>query len=77
MSGDDKMKTYRGIVKGNTIVLEQTPDLPVECPAEVAITPLVHPPREQELVRRQVERLAHPHKGGTLRYRRREELYAR
>ena len=27
------MKVYRGIVKGNTILLKETPDLPDECPA--------------------------------------------
>lgn len=71
------MRTYRGIVKGNTIVLEQAPDLPEECPAEIAITPLTHPTREEYVVRHQRALLTHPHKGGALRYRRREELYAR
>jgi len=71
------MTTYRGIVKGNTIVLERAPNLPDACQADIAITPLTHPAHEDALVERQRARLAHPHKGGALRYRRREEIYGR
>ena len=37
------MKVYRGIVKGNTILLEEKPDLPDECPALVEIKPVGQP----------------------------------
>lgn len=71
------MKTYNGIVKGNTIVLDEKPDLPDECPALLEIMPLDQAARDKEITRRQIELLKHPHKGGKLRYRRREELYDR
>jgi hypothetical protein len=34
------MKVYKGIVKGNTILLEEKADLPDGCPALVEIKPL-------------------------------------
>ena len=71
------MKTYKGIVKGNTIVLDETPDLPDECQALVEIRPLDQAARDEEIARRQIELLKNPHKGGKLLYRRREELYDR
>ncbi len=71
------MKAYKGIVKGNTIVLEKAPNLPDECPALVGITPLDQDARDEEITRHQLELLKHPHKGGKLLYRRREELYDR
>ena len=70
------MKTYRGIVKGNTVILEETPDLPDECQALVEIKPF-DKARDKEIARRQIELLKNPHKGGKLLYRRREELYDR
>lgn len=71
-----EMKVYRGIVKGNTILLEEKPDLPDECQALVEIKPLDRA-RDEEIARRQIELLRKPHKGGKLLYRRREELYDR
>ena len=70
------MKTYRGIVKGNTVILEEKPDLPDECQALVEIKPLDRA-RDKEAARQQIELLKNPHKGGRLLYRRREELYDR
>ncbi len=70
------MKVYKGIVRGNTIVLEEKPDLPDGCPALVEIKPLSQA-RDEEITRRQIELLKNPHKGGKLLYRRREELYDR
>ena len=58
------MKTYRGIVKGNTVVLEEKPDLPDECPALVEIKPLDQASRDEEIARRQIELLKNPRKGG-------------
>jgi len=70
------VKVYKGIVKGNTIVLEEKPDLPDGCPALVEIKPLDQT-WDEEIARRQIELLMNPHKGGRLLYRRREELYDR
>jgi hypothetical protein len=70
------MKVYKGIVKGNTVILEEKPDLPDECPALVEIKPLDQA-RDEEISRRQIALLRNPHKGGKLLYRRREELYDR
>jgi hypothetical protein len=70
------MKVYKGIVKGNTIILEEKPDLPDETPALVEIKP-IDQAREEGIVRRQIALLRNPHKGGKLLYRRREELYDR
>ena len=70
------MKVYKGIVKGNTVVLEEKPDLPDECPALVEIKRLDEA-REGEIARRQIALLKNPHKGRKLLYRRREELYDR
>ncbi|MEW6245302.1 MAG: hypothetical protein AB1555_01170 [Nitrospirota bacterium] len=69
------MKTYKGVVKGNTVVLDEKPDLPAECPALVEIKPLDQATRDEEITRHQLELLKRPHKGGKLLYRRREELY--
>jgi len=71
------MNTYRGIVKGKTIVLEQKPDLPEDCPAWVEITPLEPVMRDDDMVQRHLDMMAHPHPGGQLLYHRREELYER
>ena len=70
------MKLYKGIVKGNTVILEENTDLPDECPALVEIKPLDRT-RDEEIARRQIALLKNPHKGGKLLYRRREELYDR
>lgn len=70
------MKVYRGIVKGNTVILEEKPDLPDECPAPVEIKRLDEA-REEKIARRQVALLKNPHNGGKLLYRRREERYDR
>lgn len=70
------MKIYKGIVKGNTVVLEEKPDLPDECPALVEIKPL-DKARDEEIARQHIELLRNPHKGGKLLYRRREDLYDR
>ena len=34
------MKGYKGIVKGNTVILEEKPDLPDECRALLEIKPV-------------------------------------
>ncbi len=70
------MKIYKGIVRGNTVILDEKPDLPDECPALVEIKPL-DKARDEEIARQHIELLRNPHKGGKLLYRRREELYDR
>ena len=70
------MKVYRGIVKGNTILLEEKPDLPDECPALVEIKPLDRS-RDEEIARQHIELLKNPHNGGRLLYKKRDELYER
>ena len=70
------MKIYKGIVKGNTVILEEKPDLPDECPALVEIKP-IDQARDEEISRRQIALLKNFHKGGKLLYRRREEFYDR
>lgn len=70
------MKLYKGIVRGNTVILEERPDLPDDCPALVEIKPLDET-RDEEIARQQIELLKNPYKGGKLLYRCREELYSR
>jgi hypothetical protein len=70
------MKTYKGIIKGNTIILDETPDLPRETEAIVSIK-VIDSIREEEIIKKQLEQLRNPHHGGKLLYKRREELYDR
>ncbi len=70
------MKAYKGVVKGNTIVLEEKPDLPDECQALVEIKPL-NPARDEEIARQQIELLRKAPRVGRLLYKKREELHER
>ena len=70
------MKSYRGIVRGNTVVLERRPDLPDECPAMVQIRPLDQA-RDEEIAQAQLELLRKARRVGGLRYTKREELHER
>ena len=70
------MKVYKGIVKGNTVILEEKPDLPDECPALVEIKPL-DKTRDAELARQHIELLRKAPRVGKLIYKKREELYER
>lgn len=70
------MKTYRGVVKGNTVILEESPGLPDECPALVEIKPLDQA-REEEITRQQLELLHNAPRVGKMLYKKREELYER
>jgi hypothetical protein len=71
------MKTYRGIVKGNTVVLDEKPDLPDECPALVEIKPLDQAARDEEIAQRQIELMRKAPRVGKLLYKKRDELYER
>ncbi|MEX0806080.1 MAG: hypothetical protein WD688_22590 [Candidatus Binatia bacterium] len=68
------MKVYRGIVKGNTILLEEKPDLPDECPALVEIKP-IDEARDREIARRHIALLKKAPRVGKSLYKKREELY--
>lgn len=70
------MRLYKGIVKGNTIVLEEKPELPENCPALVEIKPLDRT-RDEEIARQQLELLHNAPRVGKLLYKKREELYER
>lgn len=70
------MKTYRGIVKGNTVILDEKPDLPDECPALVEIKPLDRA-RDEEIARRHIDLLRKAPRVGRLLYKKRDDLYER
>lgn len=69
------MKTYRGIVKGNTVILEQEPEVQEGTEAIVLIQTTEED--EQEIVQRQKALLKRGFAMGKLRYKKREELYER
>jgi len=71
-----EMKIYKGIVKGNTILLEEKPDLPDDCQALVEIKPLDRA-RDEEIARQQIELLRKAPKVGKLLYKKREDIYER
>jgi hypothetical protein len=70
------MKVYKGIVKGNTVILEETPDLPDETPALVEIKPL-DKARDEEIARQQIALLKKAPRVGKLLYKKREDIYDR
>jgi hypothetical protein len=67
---------YKGFLKGNTVILEEKPDLPDECPVLVEIKPL-DKTRDEEIARRHLELLRKAPRVGKLLYKKREELYER
>jgi hypothetical protein len=69
------MKTYRGIVKGNTVILEQDPDVQEGTEALVLIQATED--EEQEILQRQKAMLDKGFAMGKVRYKKREELYER
>jgi hypothetical protein len=69
------MKLYKGVVKGNTVILEQKPDVQEGTEALVVIQATED--QEQEIVRRQKAMLAKGFAMGKLLYKKREELYER
>jgi hypothetical protein len=70
------MRVYKGVVRGNTIVLEEKPDLPDDCQALVEIRPL-DLARDEEIAQQQLELLRKAPRVGKLLYHKREELYER
>ena len=75
VTGEANMKVYKGIVKGNTVILEEMPDLP-DGPALVEIKPLDQA-RDEEIARQHIELLRKAPRVGKLLYKKREELYER
>ena len=69
------MKTYRGIVKGNTVILEQEPDVREGTEALVLIQATED--EEREIIKRQKAMLKKGFAMGKLLYKTREELYER
>lgn len=69
------MKTYRGIVRGNTVVLEQKPD--VEDGTEALVLVRASEDEEKEIVQRQKAMLEKGFPMGRLLYKNRGELHAR
>lgn len=70
------MKMYRGVVRGNTIVLEEEPHLPNDCPALVEITRL-DKAHDERLAREHATLLRKAPRVGRLLYKEREELHER
>lgn len=69
------MKVYRGIVKGNIVILEQKPD--VQEGAEVIVLIQAPEDEEQEIVRRQKALLGKGFAMGKLLCKERGELHSR
>jgi hypothetical protein len=68
-----RMKPYRGIVRGNTVVLEETPEGAEG--AEAVVLVKVTEEEDREIVKRQKALLQKGFPMGKLRYKRREELH--
>ena len=69
------MKTYRGIVRGNTVILEEKPDVEDGSEAIVLVKPSED--EEKEIVRRQKAMLEKGFAMGKLLYKDRGELHGR
>jgi hypothetical protein len=67
------MKTYKGIVKGDTVVLKEKPD--VEDGTEALVLVKATEAEEQEIISRQKALLETGFAMGKLRYKKREELH--
>lgn len=68
------MKSFKGIVKGNTVILTEKPDLPDETEAIVFIQPLTE---EESITKEQIEILERGFDMGGITYKSREELHER
>ncbi len=67
------MNTYKGVIKGNTIVLEERVNLPEGIRAQVVIKPIR--PTPKEVIRKQAELMEEAPRVGRLLYKTREELH--
>ncbi len=69
------MNTYKGVIKGNTIILEERVDLPEGIRAQVIIKPIK--PTTKGGIRKQVKLMEEAPRVGRLLYKTREELHER
>ena len=67
------MKAYHGVVKGKTIILEESADLPEGIRAQIVIKPIK--PTLKEIVREQVKLMEEAPLAGAMLYKKREELH--
>ena len=67
------MKPYRGIVKGNTVILEETPEGAEG--AEAIVLLKVSAEQDREIIQRQKAMLKRGFPMGKLLYKKREELH--
>jgi hypothetical protein len=67
------MKPYRGIVRGNTVILEETPEGAEG--AEAIVLLKVSAEEDREIIQRQKAMLKRGFPMGKLLYRKREELH--
>jgi hypothetical protein len=68
------MKSFKGIVKGNTVILTEKTDLPDDTEALVFIQPLTE---EESVIQEQLEILEKGFNMGGITYKSREELHER
>jgi len=68
------MKSFQGIIKGNTVILTEKPDLPEGTKALVLIQPLSE---EEAITKEQLEILKRGFNMGGITYKSREELHER
>jgi len=69
------MKSYRGVIKGNTVILEETPEGAEG--AEAVVLLKVSEKEDQAIIQRQKALLQKGFPMGKLRYKKREELHGR
>ena len=67
------MKSYKGVIKGNTVILEETPE--GEEGAEAIVLLKVSEEEDREIAQRQKAMLQKGFAMGKLRYKKREELH--
>jgi len=67
------MKSYRGIIKGNTVILEETPEGAEG--AEAVVLLKVSEKEDQAIIQRQKTMLQKGFPMGKLLYKKREELH--
>ena len=70
------MRTYKGVVNGNTITLEEDPGLPRDSEALVLLRTLTKESQD-EIVKRQLELLNQGFDMGKVLVQSREEIYER
>jgi len=67
------MKSYRGVIRGNTVILEETPEGAEG--AEAIVLLKVSGEEDEEIIRRQKALLEKGFPMAKLRYKKREELH--